>query len=362
MTLKGGGILKDISEKCIMIGGPFTDDDIEVSVSRIKRWKHCPMSHDYKYVHKLITKQKAVPLTMGSWVHSCLEVRDLGLDWLAKLKEMKTTEYDNMFQEEKVMLGDLPGNVFRIMRAYNQTYLYVDAEWETMSCEQDFMIRIGNTNIILVGKIDKIARHKLSGQVWCWEHKTMKKSIPTEQFRITDVQTAVYIWVMKVIASHLNFDKNQIGGVMFDYIRTKPPTKPRLLKNGTMSKAKIDCDRWTYMAELKKNNLDVKDYEDFIKKLDENVFFVRIPMAKSTTMMELVMKDFIATAEQLQFYSGKTPMRNLSWGCDRPKCEYRDLCIMDLQGSDTSMFIKLRYTKGDEVQDVRREEEDGDDD
>lgn len=360
--MRGGNFMKDISESCIKIGVVEGEEGIiEISASRLKKWRSCQMAHDYKYVRGLRPKRKAVPLRKGTWVHACLEARDSGQDWIEVIKKLKAEEYDKLFEEEKVELGDLPKDVFRMMRAYHQTYLNIDKEYETVKCEQDFMIRIPNTKFVLTGRIDKISKHKSTGKIWCFEHKTMKKSIPTEDFRATDIQTAIYIWVMEQIASYLNFKKEDIAGVMFDYIRTKPPTVPKILKNGTMSVAKIDCDRWTYTAELKKHNLNPADYESKLKELDSNVFFVRIPMSRSTSLVKTVMQEVLYSGIQIQAYSGKCPARNLNWTCDRPKCEYRDVCMTELQGGDASILIKLNFTQEGVDEDGNIEEDEYED-
>jgi hypothetical protein len=112
---------------------------------------------------------------------------------------------------------------------------------------------------------------------------------------------------------------------------------------------------------LKKEGLDPKDYIDFLKKLDENVFFVRIPLTKSKKMVSQIMREFLNSAKQIYTLSGKCVARNLSFTCDRPKCEYRDLCIADLQGLDTEMLIKLNFVRGDEKDDGKDAEGESDD-
>lgn len=340
--------MKDISPQCIKIGEVEGPGILELSVSKVKKWRSCQQAFDYRYVDKLRPKRKAVALRRGSWIHSCLEARGKGEEWLGVIKKLKKEEYDPLFLEEKVELGDLPTEVFRIMRAYHQTWQRVDAEYEVLRVEQDFMIRLPKTPFVLTGKIDMIIKHKASGQVWCVEHKTMAKGIPTEEFRVTDIQTAIYDWVLEQLAPHIGFDKKDIAGVIFDYIKTKPPTIPEVLKNGQMSQRKIDTDRWTYLACLKKAGLDPKDYTEFMKKLDENIFFMRIPMAKNPKMVKKILTEFINSGRQIEALSGKCVARNLNFTCDRPKCEYRDLCLADLQGANLEFLIKNLYERSDD--------------
>jgi hypothetical protein len=189
----------------------------------------------------------------------------------------------------------------------------------------------------------------------------MKRDIPSEDYRMTDVQTAIYNWVAEQIASYLGYAPEDIGGIMMDYIKTKPPTIPEKLKNGQLSQRKIDCDRFTYLACLKREGLDPEPYREFLDRLDENVFFVRIPITKSKTMVDRMMLEFLESGQLIRFMNKEKVMpRNLSWTCDRPKCEYRDLCLAELQGLDTAMLIKLNYERSD-MENGKEDENESDD-
>lgn len=350
--------MKYMTERCIKLGEVDEEGLLEISNSRMKRWNHCQRSHDYRYVDKIKPRKKVRALSLGGLVHNCLEARDTGEEFINVIRKYKKEEFDKLFEEERAELGNIPQDALRIMRAYVNHYKLVDEEWETIACEQDFMIRVPGTKIVITGKIDKIARHKKTGKVWCFEHKTMKKGLPTESFRTTDTQTAIYCWVMMMLAPYLGYHKKDVEGVMFDYLRTKPPTVPQLLKNGTMSKRKLDTDKWTYIEALKKAGLDPADYQDHIDTIESSDYFIRIPMAKSKAIMSCMSQLIINTAHQILKISN-TPLvtRNLSYTCDRPKCEYRDLCLAEMQGLDTSSIISLYYTKGDEDNGKERDEE-----
>lgn len=328
----------------ITVGAIDEPDLVHVSVSKLKNWKSCQQKYHYKYVDKLVPKTKSRPLTLGGLVHKCLEAHDMNEDWKQVIKDYNTNEFSKLFLEEKAELGDIPMDCFRICRAYFNHYSEIDKYFETIACEVGFMIRIPKTNIVIEGIIDKVALNTKTGKVWGIEHKTAKKDLPTEMYRTTDIQTTVYAWALAIMADQLGFKAQDLGGIMFDYLRTKPPTTPRVLKNGTMSRAKIDCDKWTYMEAVKKAGLDVNDYMDFITALGSGNYFSRIPLAKSKTMVQLIMTDFVNGVNQILEYGDK-PTRNLAWTCDRPRCEYRDLCMADLQGLDTEGLIQQNYEK-----------------
>lgn len=351
--------MKYMTEKCIKIGEVEGKNLMEFSVSKIKKWRRCHKAFEYKYVRGLRPKKKAVALRRGTWVHECLEQRDLGNPWIDKLKELKRNDYDPLFVEEKAELGDLPQEVLRMLRSYEKIYMEIDKEWEVIAVEQDFMIRVDSTPLVMTGKIDKIARNKQTGKVWVIEHKTMK-NLPSEAFRITDVQTAIYDYILAKILIYLpgceGLTSKDIGGVIFDYIRTKPPTIPEKLKNGSMSLRKnIDTDKYTYLWAVKQAGLNPADYEEFASNLPTEKFFLRIEMPKYAPVVKTLTREFLRSAmeafNECEYDKEAMFTRSLDWSCDRPRCEYRDLCIAELNGSDVSFMIKTDFERSSDDDD-----------
>lgn len=330
---------------------------LELSVSRAKKWKNCQIAHDYRYVKKLRPIQKARPLTLGTLCHSCLEARANGNSWIQEIKKFKEGEWSKLFDEEKVELGDIPTDAYRIMRGYHYFYLESDKRYKTISAELPFRVRIKNTPIVLVGVIDLIVLDTTDNGIWCFEHKTVKKDIPTEEFKMTDFQTTIYLYVMEALAKELGYKKSQIRGVILDYLKTKAPTVPEVLKNGTLSKRKITCDRYTYLECIKNIGGNPEDYQDVLEYMDTNVFYKRVPLTKSPALTKMTLDEFIVCGKQIRALSGKFVTRNLSWTCDRPRCEYRDLCLAEIQGLDTSTLIKLSFTTSEEDEENVKKED-----
>lgn len=331
---------------------------IELSVSRAKKWKSCQQAHDYRYVDKLRPLRKVRPLTLGSLVHSCLEARLEGRNWVEEIKKFQKEEWSKIFDEEKVELGDIPHDCYRIMRGYHYFYLESDKRYQTVAVECPFRVRIPGTPIVLVGIIDGIIRDLTDNGIWCLEHKTVKKDIPTEEFRMTDIQTTIYMYVMEMIGPKLGFKPDQIKGVMLDYLKTKAPTLPEQLKDGSLSKRKITCDYYTYLECIKSIGGDPADYTEILDYMKTNVFYRRVPITKTDTMTQVTLDDMVTVGRQIIAISGKCPTRNLAWTCDRPKCDYRDLCIAQINGFDVETLIKLNFErKEDEVKDGEGESE-----
>jgi hypothetical protein len=333
-------------KKPIDIGVCDGEGLIELSVSKAKVWRRCQTKYDYKYNRGLRPVRTARPLTLGSLVHECLEARALSTNWVQKIKDFKNGEWSKLFEEERVMLGDIPTDTYRIMRGYHYYYLLSDKRYKTIAAELPFRVRLFNTNVVLVGIIDLIVQDD-NGEFWIFEHKTVKKDLPTEDFRITDFQTAIYSYVMARILELWGFDKKLYRGVILDYLKTKAPTIPEVLKDGSLSRRKITCDYYTYLECIKSINGNPADYKDILEYMKTNVFYKRIPIVKSEILTRTFLNDMIRVAQQISQCSLR-PTRALDWTCDRPKCEYRDLCIAEIQGFDIEQLIKLQFTKDKE--------------
>jgi len=353
-----GEIMKTDGKDPIDVGECDGKGLIELSVSKAKRWKACQQSYEYRYVNKLTPKTKSRPLTVGTLVHKCLEARALGQAWVDVIKTFKEEEWSKLFDEEKVELGDIPTDTYLIMRGYHYYYKEDFNRYKTIGAEIPFRVRINNTPIVLTGVIDLIVLDKVDNSIWCFEHKTVKRDIPSEDFRMTDIQTTIYLYGMKALAPKLGYQENQVKGIVLDYLKTKTPTIPEVLKNGTLSKRKISCDYYTYLQCIKSINGNPEDYQDILEYMKTNIFYTRIPITRSDSLTKAVLEDIINVGKQILAISGKCPTRNLAWTCDRPKCEYRDLCIAEIQGFDTNTLIKLNYdVKEDDKED---DEEAGD--
>jgi hypothetical protein len=340
---------------------------LKVSNSKLKTWRRCQKKFEYKYIEKLRAKVKSLPLTKGSWMHECLEAYYKGEDWTSVFKKLKK-EYNDLFEEEKVMLGDLPSEVLRLMRGYLYAWKEEDAKWEVLATELEFNVPIvidskAQKAVLLNGYIDLIIRD--SSGIWGVEHKNMK-SEPSEEYRMTDVQSTLYFRIMRHLAKQGELpgvtNPDEIQGYMFNYIRTKAPTVPKLLKNGTLSRAKIDTDRVTYLTEIKRHGLNPKDYADIMRGLSSRTFYNRCRVAKPDELGSIMMNELkgtsvqILTALQYPHIISRTLERSCQWDC-----EYFDLCHGELRGLDTD-FIKAHQFEVKEEEGRDGEEEPANDD
>ena len=150
--------------------------------------------------------------------------------------------------------------------------------------------------------------------------------------------------------------------IEYNYIRTKAPVIPTLLKKGGLSKRKnIDTDYDTYYQAIIDNGLNPQDYEDILNSLkgNEDKFFIRRKLPKSKHLVSEIVKDIITCGLQMKqaidnpnYRYVRNFTRDCSWDC-----EYYNLCYSELMGNDVSQLIELDYEYEETEEWENKEEE-----
>lgn len=313
-----------------------------VSHSRIKTWRRCEMQHHYKYYQGLRKKAAARPLVIGTAVHTMIEAQLERGTWEPEFKQFNA-EYSKLFQEEQLMLGNLPVEVKAIVERYFDYYredgLIYPVRRRNRRTELELHIPLTGY-ISFIGYVDAYPQDE-QGRNWLMDHKTCK-SIPTEENRFSDLQLLIYNWMLP-----------QLGypapdGVIWDYLRTKAPTQPEMLKAGGFSKNKsIDTTYDVYMGTVEKalGRKALKDYEEFAQQLKgrEEKFLRRIILpAPKTVMISTVVKDLEATAQEIHTRGPMATVRNMTKDCSW--CSFYNLCQAEVRGLDTEHIRAMDYT------------------
>lgn len=330
---------------------------LEVSNSRLRLWRKCRYAHYLRYVEKLEKKAPAVQLVRGKVIHSMIEARINKQSWAPIMKEFRK-EYNKLFKEEKDEYGDLPGEVERLMNGYIKAYEDEDLTYIKKGgkrAEFEFSVPLFQ-DINLIGLIDTIPRDS-KDRVWIMEHKT-HKVMPSESARFTDIQTVIYTWV----APQMGFPKPT--GVLWDYLRTKAPTIPKLLANGKgLSQAKdIDTTYDVYMDEIIKHGFDPADYAETLERLNRRseAFYKRVYMPAPNTILKPLIQDVADTAREIQMLGEYSKTRNITKDCSW--CSYYAICQAELRGLDSEFIRKAEYAprKGREDGKEKQQESSGD--
>lgn len=313
----------------------------DVSHSKIKLARKCLKAYSYKYLEKLARRVKSRPLIIGTLVHSCIEMYFREGYYLPAIQEWKQGEFRKMFAEEQALHADVVPLTKSLIRGYISNWKL--SGYQMIWVEKDFRIEV-YPGIFLVGKIDGKCRE---GKRFTWlvEHKTAKK-MPGEEFRMFDTQVVLYDAVLQLLG------EDPVTGVMWDYLRTKLPSKPELLKSGGLSQAtKIDTTREVYLREIHKHGLDPRGYQPILEHLESkrDQFYRQVKLPINQQTGQEVLQDLISTSLLLialtqvkECGSGFDPFtRNLTRDCSW--CDYAPLCHAELRGEDTSYMRKHDY-------------------
>lgn len=308
---------------------------IRVSQSSLRAWRKCRKMFAYRYVEMLSPKGFIRPLEMGTAIHKAIEYNIAGKTLeaaMAKSKENRAKVFSSDVDAYDQMMVDTEN----IMTAYAKfhadepiTYFKIGHR----SAEFEFKHDIGG-GVILEGVIDCIPETE-DGRRWVGEHKS-HKVFPGDDVRQADLQSMLY-----ADAAIKAFGIKRVVGVMWDYIRSKSPEEPKLLKNGTLSKARIDTLPVMYERAIERHQLDRADYVDVLGELDDKLktWFRRVFVPLNRNAVSELMEETRVTGREMMRKAGVDTTRNLSRDCSY--CSYERLCKAELFGMDAD-FIRER--------------------
>lgn len=309
---------------------------IVITFSRIRSRRRCHRQHYYKFIKRIQRKQPPMPFFKGDAIHELCKAYLTGKRWTDKLDEY-AKEFARLFAEEREMYGDVPGDLARIMEGYVKRWKKDGLKYIAVEKRYDFDLDPhGVPNAVFSFEPDALVKDRQKRQ-WLFERKSAK-TLPDEDFRLSDIQTILYRWALRQVGI-------EVDGVLWDYVRTKPPTIPKQLKDGGLSIAQnIDTDYDTYLAEVKRLGLNPKDYAEKLESLkgSETRFYKRVYMPVSDDVMMRIVKDMILTAKEI-VRRPKSKIRTLTRDCNQ--CEFYQLCQAELRGLDTDFILKSQYEK-----------------
>lgn len=308
-------------------------DILVVSLSQIKSHRKCKQEHHYRYVEKIERRIKKVQLYRGSIIHDLIKVHIRGGDWEEEFEKFERKF--NKLPDLRAEYGDLDDEIWEIMSGYFSYYEDDPLKYLLVESWIDPVVPLVKGKTALGGRIDAVAEDS-EGRRWLVEHKT-HETFPTEEDRLNDLQTALYVWALR---------KNgwKIDGILWDYIRTKPPAKPEVLKGGGLSKRKnIDTTYDVYLEAIKEHGENPDDYQDILESLKgrEERFYRRVKLPVNEAIIEPIVRDAKRTSLEIYHLRG-FPVRNLTFMCSR-WCDYYQLCTAELRGLDTSFIREREY-------------------
>lgn len=315
-----------------------------VTHSMIKSFRGCARQTLYKQVDRLKPRVIGQPLKRGTWMHLLLEEHHSGRDWV-KVHRALCAQFSELMDEEKDFYGDLPNECFRMMEAY--VWHYKADPWTVHEVEYTLEAEFPDGTLYR-GKVDAIIENQFG--LWIVDHKTHGQ-LPDHTFRLLDAQSALYLWAAKKMGI-------PVQGFIWNYIRTKVPSEPTLLKDGSrLSKKLGDTDYLTYTRAIRQlkaergykvtatdvemqRRLRAQAYQPGEPQLSP--FFRRDVLEKDDAMIKRVASEAYHTARRMEkypFQQRDVVERNVNpMGCRW--CAYKDLCTVELIGGNTRPLMK----------------------
>lgn len=349
----GGRVLKFDGPALYLDGGKRI-----TTHSMISTMRRCPMQARYKYAERLKVRfatKRDRPLRRGTWFHALLQELYAGRSWRAVHRKF-CEQYDLLMDEEKEALGDLPTELFNMMKSYLWHY-GADKDnplhgWDILGTEITLECPWPDSNDgldIYRCRVD-IMFHDEWG-FWIGDHKT-NKTLPDTQFRLMDAASPLYIWCARE-------NGHAVDGFVWNYIRSKVPSSPSLTQKGVLSKAAMDTDYPTIVRGLRTLGLDPGEYKDRLRPLfkqryqhgevQNSTFFRRDTLVKDDDMIARAVASAMRTRDHMHGYGWTEPDdiersvdRSCSW-----MCSYLNLCTTELLGGDAKSVRRREYRVGD---------------
>jgi len=141
--------------------------------SQKESFNSCPQKYKLTYIDGLATKDDEKSkhhLNWGSAIHAGLQAHYKGLPF-SDVEKAFLSEYPEDLDPED--LAKTVKNGVEVLRQYIDFYKGQDEMWEVVATEHEGFMDVGGDDSSL--HIDLVARHKQSGELYFWDHKTSGK-------------------------------------------------------------------------------------------------------------------------------------------------------------------------------------------
>lgn len=335
-----------------------------VSVSQLQTFMSCPKKWEYNYVEKLTPRVEKSYLSIGKLCHegmrwamyrkweadnalveySNLEILNEALGVI----EQKWQEYfDNTpFLDEEI--PDIEQILIDAKSVFEQAFWEFDIDkYEVQSVVDGDVLRPALELHFVVpcagskglhGYIDAILMDKDTGFVWCTDYK-FRKSLSPDEEESYNIQNAVYSWACHKMGIEIT------GTMTWQHVNT-PASEPAILKNGSVSRAKIKTTWDKYEKFCREHNIDPAPYkEEMTEKLADIEWYRATYEYRNMETIKNIWNNIVVPASRAvaKAYKSKNHKFMYPWNCKM--CQYQSICQAELRNYDIDA-IKLReYTK-----------------
>lgn len=162
----------------------------------------CPAKYDLiinQKLRKIEEGSKSNDKNYGQAIHAGLEEHYKGKEWPdieRRFKEVYPRSLDESKPEKSVESG------IACLRAYREHWKGQDEQWEVIATEQEGQIEIAGELHAL--HVDLVAKHKQTGEIYIWDHKTTGNNINSYSFKkyeLSGQMTRYVVWCIEKYGS-----------------------------------------------------------------------------------------------------------------------------------------------------------------
>lgn len=338
---------------------------IQISISEMQTYLRCGRQWNYTSPHREGLRRLGLPnldLHTGSIVHAGLAAPVFGRNPMEEIDRYINAEMSRIEREYKDSIGtglsfqekaSLEGSHQLAKGMVSHYFLHygIDAVQPYKFLAAEFPFRIPcelpgvDEPIFFVGTIDGLLEDPHGG-LYILENKSFSRETDVKWLK-TSPQFVWYTWAMSFLLN------TKIKGVLYNGLRKKLPTVPRVLKNGMLSVASIDTTVETYRATLLSHHgSDWEDskslkeyYGDRLRVLErrtDNPFFIRHKLTFTPQQLDECGKNAFRLVEEMVRAPRTFPFFQ-GGGCTF--CPVDDLCIAFTTWGDDSYLRSRQYRK-----------------
>ena len=335
-----------------------------VSVSQIQTYLSCRRKWEYNYIDNLTPRIDKKYLTIGKLCHVGMQVAMHDLwefdgHWNTAMNNgilaIKEEWHEYMDQTDILPeeIPDMDQMLTDAVSVFRQAFTEFEPwRWEVLTIhkgkealpalELHFSVPCPPTKG-LHGFIDAILRDRESGCLWCVDYK-FRRSLSPDEDEAFNIQNAVYSYACLKMGI-------QIAGTMtWQHVNT-PAADPAILKNGTISRAKIKTTWEHYAQFVADQGQNPADYQEEMepKLADIEWFRATLEYRNEDTIRAMWEQCVIPAARGIKaaYRKNANNYRSLyPWNCKM--CQYQSLCQAGLRGYDEQDIIQREYTRRDD--------------
>lgn len=325
-----------------MAPGDYDFTERNLSYSQLTEWMSCPHRHKLSYLEGYRPVSDGVPLLFGSFFHETIAGIILEGDGNASLAEAVIGALDGVDSEiSRELIVSTADQAYQVALRADKWLGISEGNWRTIQLDGEPLVE-KKLDIPVpgwqayVGIADWVAENLINGKTYLIDWKTRGRLNDPKKEEL-NLQLMSYTYMLQELG--VSVDSAAIVQVL-----SQLPVVPKLNKNGTMSRQKIQSDWATYEEALIENDLDPAEYQDMRSKLDTQFFdFVELYFSDgevTNAWNEIV----LPTADNIR--NDIERVRYMSpWNCRN--CPFKAPCLEGLRGYDPTDTLEYYFQRRD---------------